>query len=1039
MKREGAWDRLLGAFVFLGSGLVFLLTISRGVYPGESADYVGLFTGLVPQLQPDHALWGLVVRAVTLIPFGGPTLVLNVFSVLCAAAAVWLMYDVLRRALLWAVVPTRENAGGRVLSARLGGAVGAVALAFSGAFWQVANRAHYAGFDLLALLALVRLLLAFAASGRLAAGCALAFFYGVFAVEYSALYAFLPLFAGAVLMAEWQNERWSIGRLSALGLCGLGGLALCFFGLGALYLGTDGYLFGGYTGYGSVLWRMMQIQYFDLSRSLPRVGWLLIVCFSIVPSLAALMLARRSLNEERDWGLYFVHLVFTASVLVATFRPFPAAVWPDRLVTPQALVAALYGYLVAYWFLVPAPWADPEQMAVKRWLGRAMRYVFVTPLLLAAAWGVYGNWARCDGRQAGPMNAFAEEVVDRMGSHTWLVSDGRSDVHLLDAARRRGKEVRTLALGLLNNEAYMKALSRNFDRPELRNLALIGGDRLLAEWLQTTPGATGEVCILSAPDYWIETGHDAVPHAVLYEGVPAGAPVDLDALWKEHEAFWSTWATRIDPDAAADPSAKETLQFIRGHTARVANDLGVFLEDRGRADLALKAYRRAQTLDPENVSSLLNLAVLAKNGTKLDDAADIEKRLVELASDPNRLPLWRLASTYGYVREPNAFAQAGWVWTFSGRRGLAVANLKRAMAMGASETPAALRELLATTYLAQDQEEKSRDLYMQVLQTETNNVGAMVGLARIAVRDGDLSSATNWLNRAQAAGAPASELATEKALAHVQAGDLGEARAILERLLERSPDSGRAWAILASLRLQQGDELGFEDAVMRLRSVSGGDLVAALLTAQKAILNEDGARARRELETALRIQPGHQQALETLLRLDVGEGRKDDGRHHARQLLKVDPGNAFAYWVLGSIQLQGGETELAADSFRRSLARRRSVEALNDLAWLLYQKGELDEALSLARECVTVPPEIADAWDTLGVILMAQGKIPEARSALEKALMLAPQAVVVQLHYAELLSHEGKTEELGRIVATLKNRWNELSLEQKQKLDSLKK
>ena len=70
---------------------------------------------------------------------------------------------------------------------------------------------------------------------------------------------------------------------------------------------------------------------------------------------------------------------------------------------------------------------------------------------------------------------------------------------------------------------------------------------------------------------------------------------------------------------------------------------------------------------------------------------------------------------------------------------------------------------------------------------------------------------------------------------------------------------------------------------------------------------------------------------------------------------------------------------------------------------------------------------------------MAQGRLPEAREALEKALMLAPQAVELQLHFAELLAREGKTDERDKAIEALRNRWNDLSLDQKQKLDSLKK
>ena len=46
-----------GAVAFL----VYLLTISPGVYPGQSAMLMATYTGIEPQIAPTHPLWAPIV------------------------------------------------------------------------------------------------------------------------------------------------------------------------------------------------------------------------------------------------------------------------------------------------------------------------------------------------------------------------------------------------------------------------------------------------------------------------------------------------------------------------------------------------------------------------------------------------------------------------------------------------------------------------------------------------------------------------------------------------------------------------------------------------------------------------------------------------------------------------------------------------------------------------------------------------------------------------------------------------------------------
>jgi predicted Zn-dependent protease len=167
------------------------------------------------------------------------------------------------------------------------------------------------------------------------------------------------------------------------------------------------------------------------------------------------------------------------------------------------------------------------------------------------------------------------------------------------------------------------------------------------------------------------------------------------------------------------------------------------------------------------------------------------------------------------------------------------------------------------------------------------------------------------------------------------------------------------------------------------------------------------------------MRPNTPVLLELLLRLDVQEGRRDLAESHIRNLLLQDPGHPYANQVLASMQLERREYAQAENSLRKSLQRRKDPLVMNDLAWTLQEKGELDEAESLVREALKGNEKIGTAWDTLGMILFKRGRLPEAGEAIRKALALSPDNPSVQLHLAEWHERNGEARKAAEIAENL--------------------
>lgn len=144
-----------------------------------------------------------------------------------------------------------------------------------------------------------------------------------------------------------------------------------------------------------------------------------------------------------------------------------------------------------------------------------------------------------------------------------------------------------------------------------------------------------------------------------------------------------------------------------------------------------------------------------------------------------------------------------------------------------------------------------------------------------------------------------------------------------------------------------------------------------------------------------------------------------------REILARDPESPGALLGLGTIALQVGQYQLAAEllgraaaraprdpaahanlgeayrnlrrldeavaSFRRALVLQpRLPAALNNLAHALAAQGRFDEAIASCRQAIAVQPVFANAYNNLGICLAGAGQLHEATASYRQALSLDP-------------------------------------------------
>jgi hypothetical protein len=124
------------------------------------------------------------------------------------------------------------------------------------------------------------------------------------------------------------------------------------------------------------------------------------------------------------------------------------------------------------------------------------------------------------------------------------------------------------------------------------------------------------------------------------------------------------------------------------------------------------------------------------------------------------------------------------------------------------------------------------------------------------------------------------------------------------------------------------------------------------------------------------------------------KGLYDDAAREYRRILQTHPQSVLAWTNLGNVEMHRKNINAAEEAFRKAIALDAiAADALNNLAWLLYEQRRLDEAEILARRAVEAPAP--DAWsrlDTLARIQMERGACEDAARTWQRAIEGIPEA-----------------------------------------------
>lgn len=507
------------------------------------------------------------------------------------------------------------------------------------------------------------------------------------------------------------------------------------------------------------------------------------------------------------------------------------------------------------------------------------------------------------------------------------------------------------------------------------------------------------------------------------------------------------------PAAAAPAPADTTGSAYRSEQALGHYLQGRWLEEAERAQDAQAEFSRALSLDPSATDVMLHLCELAANSGEAGRSLELADRV--LAGEPgNARALWlRGAALFNLGRPGEAIGPL----EAASRADSLNADYARTLARVA-ESLDRLPVVLSAWDRATRLDDEDAESWFQL-------ASAAARLGRFALADSALDRSLElnpvrprtlllrgWIRENTGRAAEAAELYRRHLETDASDQATRQRLVLLLARLKRPGDAFREAQVLAAARPEDpdalqleadcayasGNEVAGERALARMRDLASGDPELALRSLAVLARHDRAHDALRVADAWARAHAGDPRGLSLSARARALTGQYDSAAVYARRLVEATPDSIDARRLLARIYQdakrwpeataawrearalapddpllmldhgycleRSGDLAGAIELGRAALAHAPDYPgALNFLGYLLADNGQdLEEALGLITRAVEQDPGNGAYLDSYGWVLYRLGRLPEARTQLESAIVLTGGDPVIHEHLGDV-------------------------------------
>ncbi len=146
------------------------------------------------------------------------------------------------------------------------------------------------------------------------------------------------------------------------------------------------------------------------------------------------------------------------------------------------------------------------------------------------------------------------------------------------------------------------------------------------------------------------------------------------------------------------------------------------------------------------------------------------------------------------------------------------------------------------------------------------------------------------------------------------------------------------------------------------------------------------------------------------------KGNLPEAERLYRIVLKTNPNNAEANYLLGTIAHQAGDNDKAILLIKKAISiNPNSAEAYNNLGNVFINTHRLNEAIAAYKKAVSINSKFALAYNNLGVALKEANRLDEAIASFHNALSIIPNFVQCHQNLGDIFA---KTNQLDKAITS---------------------
>ena len=243
--------------------------------------------------------------------------------------------------------------------------------------------------------------------------------------------------------------------------------------------------------------------------------------------------------------------------------------------------------------------------------------------------------------------------------------------------------------------------------------------------------------------------------------------------------------------------------------------------------------------------------------------------------------------------------------------------------------------------------------------------------------------------------------AIRKAQSHIKAGELAEAEDLYKQVLSKFPKNKKAIQGYQKLKggiAPEGSSTSepSQEQVQELLSLYNQGEFEEVLSKVRPLIS-----VFSKAITLFNLQGAANAALQ----------KYDLAIDSYKQVLKIKPDNAGAYYNTGVMQHENGEIDAAIESYQRATKIKHDYAAAYlNMGDALHEKQDLDAAICSYKQVIKIKPDDADAYYNIGTALKDKGELDIAIDSYKQAIKIKPDHAKAYYNMGIALKDKGELD-----------------------------